>query len=92
MGKARLLVVEDDHDISQMLNIYFTGLGYDVDVAPRGEEALDKTRQIMPHLIVLDIMLPDIDGYEVCRRLRTNTRTSHVPVIFLTQQDERVRG
>ncbi len=89
MGKARLLVVEDDHDISQMLNIYFTGLGYDVDVAPRGEEALDKTRQIMPHLIVLDIMLPDIDGYEVCRRLRTNTRTSHIPVIFLTQKDER---
>jgi CheY-like chemotaxis protein len=89
MGKARLLVVEDDHDISQMLSIYFTGLGYDVDVAARGEEALDKTRQTMPHLIVLDIMLPDIDGYEVCRRLRTNTRTSHVPVIFLTQKDER---
>ena len=43
----------------------------------------------MPHLIVLDIMLPDIDGYEVCRRLRTTTRTSHVPVIFLTQKDER---
>lgn len=89
MGKARLLVVEDDHDISQMLNIFFSGLGYDVDVAPRGEDALDKTRQTMPHLIVLDIMLPDIDGYEVCRRLRTNTRTSHIPVIFLTQKDER---
>lgn len=89
MGKARLLVVEDDHDISQMLSIFFSGLGYDVDVAPRGEEALDKTRQTMPHLIVLDIMLPDIDGYEVCRRLRTNTRTSHIPVIFLTQKDER---
>lgn len=89
MSKARLLVVEDDHDISQMLNIYFSGLGYDVDVAPRGEDALDKTRQIMPHLIVLDIMLPDIDGYEVCRRLRINTRTSHIPIIFLTQKDER---
>jgi DNA-binding response OmpR family regulator len=89
MSKARLLVVEDDLDISQMLNIYFSGLGYDVDVAPRGEEALEKTRQIMPHLIVLDIMLPDIDGYEVCRRLRINTRTSHIPIIFLTQKDER---
>jgi PleD family two-component response regulator len=43
----------------------------------------------MPHLIVLDIMLPDIDGYEVCRSLRTTTRTSHIPVIFLTQKDER---
>lgn len=89
MSKARLLVVEDDKDISDMLKIYFTGLGYDVEVAPRGEEALDMTRQVMPHLIVLDIMLPDIDGYEVCRRLRINTRTSHIPVIFLTQKDER---
>ncbi|MDX9851969.1 MAG: response regulator [Anaerolineaceae bacterium] len=89
MGKGRLLVVEDDHDISNMLNIYFSGQGYDVDIAPRGEVALDKTRLIMPHLIVLDIMLPDIDGYEVCRRLRINTRTSHIPIIFLTQKDER---
>jgi PleD family two-component response regulator len=89
MGRARLLVVEDDTDISNMLKIYFTGLGYDVDVAPRGREALDKTRQVLPHLIVLDIMLPDIDGYEVCRNLRTSTRTSHIPVIFLTQKDER---
>lgn len=89
MGKARLLVVEDDNDISNMLKIYFSGLGYDVDVAPRGKEALDKTRQVLPHLIVLDIMLPDIDGYEVCRTLRTSTRTSHIPVIFLTQRDER---
>jgi len=89
MGKSRLLVVEDDGDISNMLKIYFTGLGYDVDVAPRGYEALEKTRQALPHLIVLDIMLPDIDGYEVCRNLRTSTRTSHIPVIFLTQKDER---
>jgi diguanylate cyclase (GGDEF)-like protein len=89
MGKARLLVVEDDNDISNMLKIYFTSLGYDVDVAPRGSEALDKTRTVLPHLIVLDIMLPDIDGYEVCRRLRQSTRSSHIPVIFLTQKDER---
>jgi PleD family two-component response regulator len=72
-----------------MLKIYFTGLGYDVDAAIRGGEALEKTRHVLPHLIVLDIMLPDIDGYEVCRTLRTNTRTSHIPVIFLTQKDER---
>ncbi len=89
MGKARLLVVEDDHDISNMLKIYFSGLGYDVDVAPRGMDALEKTRHALPNLIVLDIMLPDIDGYEVCRHLRTGTRTSHIPVIFLTQRDER---
>lgn len=89
MSKARLLIVEDDFDISNMLRIYFSGQGYDVDIAPRGSDALQKTRQNLPHLIVLDIMLPDIDGYEVCRTLRTQTRTRHIPVIFLTQKDER---
>jgi PleD family two-component response regulator len=89
MGKARLLVVEDDIDIGNMLKIYFRGLDFEVDVAVRGSEALEKTKQVLPQLIVLDIMLPDIDGYEVCRNLRTNMRTSHIPVIFLTQRDER---
>lgn len=89
MGKARLLIVEDDFDISNMLRIYFSSHYYEVDTAPRGGDALEKTRQNLPNLIVLDIMLPDIDGFEVCRILRTNTRTSHVPIIFLTQKDER---
>jgi PleD family two-component response regulator len=89
MGKARLLVVEDDVDIGNMLKIYFGGMDFDVDVATRGSDALEKTKQVLPQLIVLDIMLPDIDGYEVCRTLRTNMRTSHIPVIFLTQKDER---
>ena len=89
MVKGRLLIVEDDTDISTMLRIFFNGLNYEVDIAARGSDALEKTRQNLPHLIVLDIMLPDIDGFEVCRVLRTNTRTSHVPIIFLTQKDER---
>ena len=89
MGKSRLLVVEDDIDIGNMLKIYFSGMDFEVDVAVRGSDALEKTKQVLPHLIVLDIMLPDIDGYEVCRNLRTNLRTSHIPVIFLTQKDER---
>jgi PleD family two-component response regulator len=89
MSKARLLIVEDDFDIANMLRIYFSGLQYEVDIALRGSAALEKTRQNLPHLIILDIMLPDIDGFEVCRILRTNTRTSHVPIIFLTQKDER---
>src|SRR5512147_2269045 len=89
MGKSRLLVVEDDIDIGNMLKIYFSGMEFDVDVAVRGSDALEKTKQSLPHLIVLDIMLPDIDGYEVCRNLRTSMRTSHIPVIFLTQKDER---
>jgi len=89
MNKGRILVVEDDFDISTMLRIYFTGQGFDVTVAARGADALDLTRKSLPHLILLDIMLPDMDGYAVCRELRTTTRTSHVPIIFLTQKDER---
>jgi DNA-binding response OmpR family regulator len=89
MGKGRILVVEDDFDISNMLRIYFTGQGYDVQVAPRGGDALTLTRKQLPQLIVLDIMLPDMNGYDVCRELRTTTRTSHIPIIFLTQKDER---
>ncbi len=89
MSKAKILVVEDDVDISNMLRIYFSGQGYDVQVAPRGGDALSYTRKQLPHLIVLDIMLPDMDGYAVCKELRTTTRTSHIPIIFLTQKDER---
>lgn len=89
MSKSRLLVVEDDVDIANMLRIYFSGMDFEVDIAHRGSDALQRTKHVLPHLIVLDIMLPDIDGYEVCRNLRTSTRTSHIPVIFLTQKDER---
>jgi PleD family two-component response regulator len=89
MNSGRILVVEDDSDISNMLRIYFTGHGYQVDVAARGGDALAMCRKQLPDLIVLDIMLPDMDGYAVCKHLRTTTRTSHIPIIFLTQKDER---
>jgi len=84
-----MLIVEDDLDISNMLRIYFQSQGYDVTVAQRGGDALDMCRQQLPHIIVLDIMLPDLDGYDVCRNLRGSLRTSHIPIIFLTQKDER---
>jgi len=89
MSRSRLLIVEDDVDITNMLTAYFSGMDFDVDIAHRGAEALEKTRNALPDLVVLDILLPDIDGYEVCRSLRKNTRTSNIPVIFLTQKDER---
>ncbi|MCB0036982.1 MAG: response regulator [Anaerolineales bacterium] len=88
-SNGRILVVEDDFDIANMLRIYFTGQGYSVEVAPRGSDALTMCRRQLPDLIVLDIMLPDMDGYAVCRELRTTTRTKHIPIIFLTQKDER---
>ena len=89
MSPGRMMIVEDDPDISNMLRIYFQQQGYEVAVAQRGEDALEMCRQQLPHIIVLDIMLPDMDGYDVCRELRGNLRTSHIPIIFLTQKDER---
>jgi PleD family two-component response regulator len=72
-----------------MLKIYFTGQGYDIETVRRGDKAMEKTQQQLPQLIVLDINLPDTDGYTVCKTLRTNTRTRHIPVIFLTDKDDR---
>ncbi|MBN1956247.1 MAG: response regulator [Anaerolineae bacterium] len=89
MSEGRILVVEDDFDISNMLRIYFQSQGYEVAVAPRGGDALEMCRQQLPNIVVLDIMLPDMDGYDVCRNLRSNLRTKHIPIIFLTQKDER---
>jgi PleD family two-component response regulator len=89
MITGRILIVEDDQDISKMLRIYFESQGYEVLVSGRGGEALDVARKRLPNVVVLDIQLPDIDGYEVCRQLRSNLRTSHIPIIFLTQKDER---
>lgn len=89
MAEGRMLIVEDDSDISSMLRIYFQSQNYEVAVAQRGEDAMEMCRQQLPHIIVLDIMLPDMDGYDVCRDLRGSLRTSHIPIIFLTQKDER---
>lgn len=88
--KAQILIVEDDLDLSDMLNAYFRVQGYEVLTAAWGEEAVKISREKTPDLVVLDIRLPDIDGYEVCRRLRTNRRTHDLPVIFLTEKRDRV--
>src|SRR5688572_9332205 len=89
MSKGRILVVEDEPDIANMLKIYFTGQGYDIEVANRGGDASRMVQQQLPQLMVLDINLPDIDGYTLCKQMRTNTRTKHIPIIFLTEKDER---
>jgi PleD family two-component response regulator len=89
MSKSRILVVEDDLDIVHMLRIYFESQGFAVTAATKGQEALTVCHRQVPNVIILDINLPDIDGYEVCRTLRNSLRTSHIPIIFLTQKDQR---
>ncbi len=94
-GKRALLVIEDDPDTSAMLGMYFAGHNYQVDVAPRGDEGLAAARRLLPDLVLLDINLPDMDGLDVCAGLRQSPRTSHIPVIFLTEKtslSERVTG
>lgn len=88
--KPRILIVEDDLDLAEMLSAYFRVQNYDVLTATWGREALDIAGQENLHLIMLDIRLPDIDGYEVCRQLRTQRRTQYLPIIFLTEKRDRV--
>jgi DNA-binding response OmpR family regulator len=84
----RILIVEDQRATADMLRSYFEIQGYTVDTVGWGEEALAFVEETIPDLVMLDIRLPDIDGYEVCRYLRTHERTKHVPIIFLTEKRE----
>lgn len=89
-SKSQILIVEDDLDLAEMLNAYFRVQGYEVLTAAWGEDAVRMSRENIPDLIVLDIRLPDIDGYEVCRQIRSNRVTATTPVIFLTEKRDRV--
>lgn len=90
MDKQRILIVEDDLDLAEMLDAYFRVQDYDVLTAAWGEDALRISNEEMLDLIVLDIRLPDMSGYDVCRQLRTQRRTADVPIIFLTEKRDRV--
>jgi len=87
--KLKILVVEDDLDVAEMLNAYFRVQGYEVFTVNWGEDGVRACQTINPDLVVLDIRLPDIDGYKVAHRLRTDRRTQDVPIIFLTEKRDR---
>jgi DNA-binding response OmpR family regulator len=88
--KPKILVVEDDLDLAEMLNAYLRVQNYDVMTAAWGKEAIELGASENLDLIVLDIRLPDIDGYEVCRQLRLQRKTQDTPIIFLTEKRDRV--
>ena len=90
-----ILVVEDEKNILKIVTYNLEREGYQVSVAKDGEEALEKARREMPDLVILDLMLPRVDGLEVCRQLRADTRTARLPIIMLTaktQEADRVVG
>lgn len=94
-AKPKILIVEDDLDVAEMLNAYFRVQGYEVFAVNWGEDGVRTAQTILPDLVILDIRLPDIDGYEVARRLRTSRRTKNIPIIFLTEKrarSDRLRG
>lgn len=88
--KQRILIVEDDLDLAEMLSAYFNMQGYQAAAVAWGQEAIDRARDFLPDLIVLDIRLPDIDGFEVRTRLYESHLTRHVPVLFLTEKNDRM--
>jgi DNA-binding response OmpR family regulator len=89
MPETRLLIIEDDFDLAEMLETYFATQHYEVFHAETGEKGIELARSKYPQVILLDVMMPDIDGYEACRRLRQTSLTRYIPIIFLTQRDER---
>lgn len=88
MAKEHVLVVEDEEDILELVRYNLAKEGYRVSVAVSGEEALKKAPVEEPDLIILDLMLPGVDGLEVCRRLKGDPRTQHIPIIMLTAKGE----
>lgn len=89
-AKSKILIVEDDLDVAEMLNAYFRVQGYEVFTVNWGEDGVRAAQTILPDLMILDIRLPDIDGYEVARRVRADRRTNEIPIIFLTEKRERI--
>jgi two-component system phosphate regulon response regulator PhoB len=88
MSKEYLLIVEDEEDIQELLAFNLQREGYQVQVAPTGEAALKAVRSRVPDLMLLDLMLPGIDGLEICRILKGNADTRAIPIVMVTAKGE----
>jgi twitching motility two-component system response regulator PilG len=95
MPKKKILVVEDEESLLKLESILLTSRGYEVRGVPNGQAALDAIVEERPDLVLLDIMLPEIDGFEVCRRIKNDPATRDIPVVMLTAKktrDDMARG
>jgi len=88
MNKKKILIVDDDTSITLSISFVLEKEGYAVIIAVDGEEAVKKAKEELPHLIVLDIMLPKINGFEVCKRLKANAQTREIHIIMLTAKGD----
>lgn len=89
MAKKKILIVEDEESLLKLESILLTSKGYDVRGVPSGRAALDAIAEEKPDLVLLDIMLPEIDGFEVCRRIKADAATRDIPVVMLTAKKTR---
>jgi CheY-like chemotaxis protein len=80
----RILVVDDDPRLLHVVAMYLSIEGYDVDTASNGEEGLRRVEAQRPDLVILDVMMPGIDGLEACRRIKSDPETRHIPVVLFT--------
>src|SRR3989338_5139058 len=90
MTQERILIIEDDKHISKLVKYNLEKAGYDSAVVEDGEEALDVLSKQGVDLIILDIMLPKMDGFEVCRLIKQNLKLKNIPIIMLTAKGEEV--
>ena len=88
MAKEHILVVEDEEDILELLRYNLTKEGFRVTGVTSGEDALRSAKALLPDLILLDLMLPGVDGLEICRLLKQDNRTQHLPVVMVTAKGE----
>lgn len=95
MDKKTILVVEDEENLLRLQSILLVIKGYKVEGVMDGQAALEAVATMNPDLVLLDIMLPKIDGFEVCRQIKANETTRHIPVIMLTakkSKEDRILG
>lgn len=85
---AKILVVEDERDIRDLIAFTLRYAGFEVVVANNGAEALEKTQQEQPDLVILDVRMPKMTGYEVCRRLKADSATNAIPIVFLSAKGQ----
>lgn len=88
MDKKKILIVDDEEDLRKMLKFRLEAVGFDITEAVDGHEGLDKARSTGPDLLILDLMLPKIDGYKVCRMLKFDEKYKHIPIIMFTARAE----
>jgi len=84
MARKRILLADDEEDIKTVVTMFLESQGYEVVTAYDGLDTLEKVRSEKPDLILLDIMMPVLDGYEVCKRLKEDEQTAHIPILILS--------